>query len=145
MTGTAAISRPLAELDSRRSAVDSSAHGAMISTTANATSHGQRTRSAASCETAGVGGAAGRPGAASGRGAVRAGRQSTAAGTSTSAPRVTRAQTSTGTETPASATLISRYGMPQMTLMTANSVHPRLLKPGSFARKSECQSSSERR
>ena len=37
------------------------------------------------------------------------------------------AKTSTGTDTSSTATLIIRYGIPQMTLMAANRVHPRRL------------------
>ena len=40
---------------------------------------------------------------------------------------MTLVQTSTGTDTPLSATLISRYGMPQMTPIAANKSAPRLL------------------
>src|SRR5262249_51728878 len=50
-----------------------------------------------------------------------------AMGSSTAAPTATRANTSTETETPVSATLISRYGTPQMTLISANSTQPRRL------------------
>ena len=52
-----------------------------------------------------------------------------AAGSSSSEPSATRVHTSTGTETPPSATLMSRYGMPQITPIAANSNQPRLLNP----------------
>ncbi len=82
--GTAATSRPLVELGRCRSALDSSANGPTISNKVNAAS--QRT-----CPFS----AARRP-------------PRTAAGNSSSEPSATRVKTSTGTETPPSATLMSR-------------------------------------
>ena len=84
MIGTTATSKPVVELDSRRSAFDSSSHGATISTSANTTSHrqyGSRTRIC---------------------------RRRRASGSSRTAATEVRANTSTGTETPSSATLMSR-------------------------------------
>ena len=75
----------------------------MISTTANAASQRQCGRS------------------------VPSWRRLIATGSSSTAPIPTRASTSTGTATPPSATLISRYGMPQMRLIAANSAQPRRL------------------
>ena len=84
MIGTEAISRPLIELDSRRSASDRNSHGRIISTTAKMASQRQCPRSARSWP------------------------RRTARGSSTTAPPATRAKTRTGTETPPSATLMSR-------------------------------------
>ena len=50
-----------------------------------------------------------------------------ASGSSTAAPTAVRANTRTGTETPSTATLIIRYGMPQMMLIAMNNSHPREL------------------
>ena len=82
--GTEAISSPLTELDSRVSASDSSSHGVMISTRANRTSHRHFGSSGASS------------------------RRRIARGSSSAAPMATRASTSTGGDTPPTATLISR-------------------------------------
>ncbi len=82
--GTEAISSPLSELDSRVSASDSSSHGARISTAANTASQRQCGRSTASC------------------------RLRSATGSSSAAPMTIRHSTSTGGETPPTATLISR-------------------------------------
>jgi hypothetical protein len=101
--GTTATSRPLSELDSWRSAADSSSHGTMTSATDKATTHRQRGRSARS-----------RP-------------RRTAAGSNSKHPMNTRVNTRTETETPPSATLINRYGMPQITPTAANSAQPRRL------------------
>ena len=103
MIGTAATSRPLVELARCFSALESNANGPMISTTANATSQRQWPRSAPSS------------------------RRRSATGSSSREPSATRTNTSTGTETPPSATLISRYGIPQMRLIAANSTQPRRL------------------
>ena len=84
MIGTDAMSRPLIELDSRRSAADKNSHGRMISTQANTASQRQRPSSTLIWP------------------------RYTARGSSTTAPPATRAKTRTGTETPPSATLISR-------------------------------------
>lgn len=59
---------------------------------------------------------------------ARASRE-TASGNNSTAPIADLAKTSTGTDTSSTATLIIRYGIPQMTLMTANRVHPRGLTP----------------
>ena len=99
MIGDAAMSRPVSELEMWRSASDSSSHAAMISKKAK-TSTGLQYRS-------------------TGAHAAR----DRASGSSTAAPIAVRANTRTGTETPSTAILISRYGMPQMTLMAANK-HP---------------------
>src|SRR6476660_2225419 len=50
-----------------------------------------------------------------------------ASGSSTAAPTAVRARTSTGTDTPSTAILIIRYGMPQMMLIARNRIHPREL------------------
>jgi hypothetical protein len=84
MIGTAAISSPVSELDRRRSASDSSAQGSMISTTANSASHRQCAAS------------------------TRIWPRRMARGSSTAVPTATRANTSTGTATPVSATLMSK-------------------------------------
>ena len=84
MIGTDAISRPLIELDSRFSAAVRNSHGRMISTQANTASQRQCPRSARSWP------------------------RCRATGSSTTAPPATRAKTRTGTETPPSATLMSR-------------------------------------
>ena len=109
IAGTDAMSRPLAELGNRRSAEDKSAHGTMISISAYATSQCQFRRSSARWD---------------GRHAPWA----SATGTRMSAPMTTRDQTSTGTATAPSATLISRYGIPQMIPITTKRTVPRLLK-----------------
>src|ERR1700761_6735113 len=103
MIGTAATSRPVVELARCFSALDSRANGPTISTPAKAISHHQCPRSAPSS------------------------RRCRATGSNSSAPTVTRVNTSTGTETPPSATLISRYGIPQMTPIATNSAQPRRL------------------
>ena len=103
MMGTAATSSPVSELSSTRSASESNAHGPMISTRANTSSARQCARTTVTA-----------PGRA-------------ANGSSTSAPSAVRANTSTATETSATATLISRYGMPHSTHIAANRTHPRLL------------------
>ena len=82
--GTAAMSRPLVELGRRRSALESSANGPTISNTVNAAS--QRT-----CPFS-----------------VPRWPPRMATGSSSSEPSATRVKTSTGTETPPSATLMSR-------------------------------------
>ena len=82
--GTAATSRPLVELGRCFSAVDSSANGPTISNTVNAASHPAYPLSARRCP------------------------PRIAAGRSSSEPSATLVKTSTGTETPPSATLISR-------------------------------------
>ena len=107
MMGTDAISRPLMELDSLSSASESSSHGEMISTTAKITSQRQY-----------------------GSRMLSSPRRS-AMGSSSAAPMATRARTSTGTGTPPTAILISRYGTPQITLMVAKSTQPRRLTSGS--------------
>ena len=84
MIGTTAISRPVSELDRCRSASDSNAQGSMISTTANSASHRQRPAS------------------------TRIWPRRIASGSSTAEPIATRANTRTGTDTPPSATLMSR-------------------------------------
>ena len=103
MMGTEATSRPLIELVSLRSASDSSSHGVMISITANTASQPQYGRSAPSW------------------------RRRSAIGSSSAAPMATLARTRTGTGTPPTATLISRYGRPQITLIAANNTQPRRL------------------
>jgi hypothetical protein len=109
MIGDAAISRPVIELVMCRSASDSNAQGTMISIVANATSGRQCRSSPRSCP-------------------LRR-----ASGSSTAAPTAVRANTRTGTDTPSTATLIMRYGTPQMTLISANRTHPRALTSRSSA------------
>jgi len=84
MIGTEATSRPVIELDRCRSASDSSAHGMIISTVAKTTSHGQCRHSPASW------------------------RRRIASGSSSTAATASLVNTSTGTETPPSATLMNR-------------------------------------
>ena len=84
MIGTDAMSSPVIELDRCRSASDSSAHGTIISTQAKATSQRQYRHSPANW------------------------RRRSASGSSSAAATVTRVNTSTGTETPPSATLMNR-------------------------------------
>jgi hypothetical protein len=96
------------ELDSVRSASDSSTHGPMTSVPANASSHRQRPRSAPNC------------------------RPCTASGNSTAAPIVVRTNTSIAGDTSSTATLIRRYGVPQMMPMARNSNHPRRLTLAAF-------------
>src|SRR5262249_38997130 len=103
MIGVEAISSPVSELLMPRSASDRANHGMMISTRANSISHGHTGLSALSCL------------------------PRSANGSSSAAPRATRASTRTGTETPPTATLINRYGRPQMTPIAANRTHPRRL------------------
>ncbi len=103
MIGVDAISRPVSELLIPRSASLSASHGMMISTSANSATQGQTGRSAANCP------------------------RRSATGSRTRAPITTLASTSTGTGTPPTATLMSRYGTPQMTLIAANMIHPRRL------------------
>src|SRR6476469_5317844 len=50
-----------------------------------------------------------------------------ASGSSTAAPMRVRANTRTGTDRPSSEILMSRYGMPQITLIAAKSSQPREL------------------
>jgi hypothetical protein len=103
MMGTAAISRPLSELDSLVSASVSSSQGTMISTRAKTASQRQCGRStASSC-------------------------RRIASGSKIRAPMLTRASTSTGGATPPTATLISRYGTPQIRPIAANNHQPRRL------------------
>ena len=104
--GAAAMSRPVSELEMCRSASERSSQAAMISKKAK-TSTGLQHLS-------------------TGLHAAR----DVASGSSTAAPITVRANTSTGGETPSIATLISRYGMPQITLMAEKSNQPRRLTRG---------------
>ena len=89
MIGTAAISRPASELGSFRSAADSRPQGTMISSAAKATSGRQCRRSVPSCPPL-----------------LREARS--ASGSRSSAPSAVRANTTTGTETSPTATLMNR-------------------------------------
>ena len=105
MIGTDAMSSPLIELDSLRSAWDRNSQGRMISTQAKMASQRQCGRSTPSSP------------------------RRSAIGSRITAPPATRASTSTGTDTPPSATLMSRYGTPQIRLIAVNSTQPRRLNP----------------
>ena len=97
------MSSPVSELDSRCSATPSSSHGIMISTTANATSGRQAVSTAPS-----------RP-------------RASATGSSSALARTVRASTSVLGEISSTATLISRYGTPQITPIATKRTQPRLL------------------
>ena len=103
MIGEAAMSRPVIELVRWRSASDSRNHAAMISKKAKPSSGFQYLRMIVGIPL------------------------DRASGSRTAAPMAVRANTRTGTETPSTAILISRYGMPQMMLIAVNNTHPREL------------------
>ena len=84
MIGDAAIRRPVSELEMCRSASVSSSQAAMIS---------KKAKTSTGCQRLNTGAHAARD---------------SASGSSTAAPMAVRANTSTGTETPSTATLISR-------------------------------------
>ena len=105
-SGTPATRRPASELVTCCSAQPRSTHGPAISASAKATTHGQR------------------------RSVGRRSTRAIASGRSTAAPTVVRANTSTGGDTSATATRISRYGMPQITAMAANTANARRLIRG---------------
>ena len=97
------MSSPVSELESRCSATPSSSHGIMISTTAKATSGRQADSTAPS-----------RP-------------LARATGSSSTLASAVRARTSVLGEISSTATLISRYGMPQITPIARKRTQPRLL------------------
>ena len=103
MIGEAAISRPVIELVKWRSASESRNHAAMISKKANPSSGFQCLRTIVGIPL------------------------DNASGRRTAAPTAVRVNTKTGTETPSTAILISRYGMPQITPIATNRTHPRRL------------------
>ena len=105
--GTAATSSPDRELGSRSSAVDSRTHGMASSTTVYTTSGRQR--------------------ASTGRSSPR----TSAIGTRMEAPMAVRKNTSVAGVSSRTATLISRYGRPQITHIAAKSIVPRRLTPRS--------------
>jgi len=102
-SGTAAISNPVSELEMCCSATPRSIHGIAISMDANASTGTQCLRT--------------------GRSSLRA----AAIGRRRSAAMPVRARTSVAGLRSLTATLIRRYGMPQITHMEAKSIHPRLL------------------
>ena len=100
-SGTAAIKSAVSELEMRVSAEPRSTHGSAISIAANASTGrqcGRRTRSS---------------------------RRAAAIGSRSSAAMPVRASTSIDGLTSSTATLISRYGTPQMTHIAANRIQPR--------------------
>src|SRR5439155_2216347 len=102
-SGTAATSRPVSELDSRVSALESRIHGTAISTAANTSSGNQRRKTG------------------------RISPLAAAIGSSRSAPMPVRAKTSIAGLRSRTATLIRRYGIPQITHIAAKSARPRLV------------------
>src|SRR3954465_12131210 len=103
--GTGGTRRRGSELDSGRSAYESSSHGPAISRTANS-------RRARQCRRAG-----------------RNWPRAIVHGSSSVAPTKHRPNTTTTGDTSPTATLISRYGIPQITDIARKSTHPRLLTP----------------
>ena len=103
MSGTVETSSPESELEMRSSASESSTQGIAISTIVYATIQRHRRMTAGTST------------------------RVSAIGTSSTAPRRTRRNTRSTGPTPLTATLMSRYGMPQITDIATKSASPRLL------------------
>ena len=105
-SGTDATSRPASELDSRRSASESRSHGIASSATVNSTMGRQR-----------------------GRRARRLTPERSTKGRSTAAPIAVRRKTRVAGVSSRTATLMSRYGIPQITHSARNNSQPRRVTP----------------